>query len=139
MATIVLPDVERILSSYVRSRTEITDLVAQRVYTELPRREADRVFPLVRLSRIGGGPTGSPLYLDRALVSADIWGGTKAEARLVAATLAGVLDEIGGYTNHGGYATGASPGSLRYLLDDSFETPKPRYVLDAVVYFRPTP
>lgn len=134
-----MPDAERIVSTYVRSRTEVTDLVSTRVYTEVPRKETDRVYPMIRISRVGGGPVGSPLFLDRALMSFDIWGGTKHEARTIAATLAGVVDEIGGYSAHGGYATGASPGSLRYISDDSFETAKPRYLLDAVVLFRPTP
>lgn len=135
----LLPDVERIVSAYLRSLTAITDLVSDRVFTELPKREADRVFPLVRVSRIGGGPTGAPHFLDRALVSCDVWGGTKYEARLIAATIIGALDEIEGYTLHGGYATGASPGSLRYLPDDTFSPAKPRYIADAVVLFRPTP
>lgn len=139
MTVTLLPDAERIVSEYLRSRSEITALVGSRVFTEVPKRETDRVFPLVRLSRVGGGPTGSPLHLDRALISFDVWGGTKYEARQIAATIAAVLDEISNYSAHGGYSAGSSPGPLRYLLDDSFEPAKPRYVLDAVVYFRPTP
>ena len=139
MPITLLPNAELMLSAYLRSRTEITDLVGDRVYTELPRRDDDRVFPLIRVSRIGGGPTGSPLFLDRALVSFDVWGGTKSEAHQIAATVAAVVDGIANYSAHGGYATGSSPGSLRYVRDDSFEKPKPRYVLDVVVYFRPAP
>jgi len=137
--TKILPDAERILSSYLRSRSEITALVDQRVYTELPKKKTDRVFPLVRVSRIGGGPTTSPNFLDRALVSFDAFGGTKYQARELAATISFVLDEIAGYTIHDGYSTGSSPGSYRYLPDDSFEPAKPRYLLDAVVFLRPTP
>lgn len=139
MPTIVLPDVERILSTYLRSRSEITSLVDSRVYTELPRRDVDRVFPLVRVSRIGGGAVSSPHYLDRALVSVEVFGGTKYEARQIAATVDAVLDELANFTAHGGYATGSSPGSLRYVPDESFEPTKPRYVLDRVVFFRPSP
>lgn len=134
----VLPDAEQIVSTYLRSRSEVTDLVADRVYTEMPRKASDRVFPLVRVVRAGGGPVGSPIFIDRVLVSCDVWGGTKYQAREIAATLALVLDEIAGYSAHGGYSTGSSPGVLRYIPDESFEPPKPRYLLDTVVYFRPS-
>lgn len=139
MTTLVLPDVERIVSTFLRSRTELSTLVDDRVYTEIPRKASDRVFPLVRVSRTGGGATTSPSFLDRALVSVEAFGGSKYEARQIAATVDAVLDEIAGFTAHGGYSTGSSPGSLRYIPDDSFEPPKPRYLLDRVVYFRPTP
>lgn len=139
MAATVLADAERIVSTFLRAQASISALVGDRVYTEIPRREGDRTFPLAVLSRVGGGPTGSPHFLDRALLSVSVWGGTKFEARQIAATIQAELDEIGGYSAHGGYATGASPGSLRYELDDSFEKPKPRYLLDAVVFIRPSP
>jgi hypothetical protein len=139
VSVVVLPDSERITSTFLRSRAEVTALVSDRVYTELPKRELDRTFPLVRLVRSGGGATGSPRFLDRAILTFDVWGGTKYEARLIAETVAAVLDDVAGYSAHDGYSTGASPGSLRYLPDDTFEPAKPRYQFDAVVFFRPTP
>lgn len=139
MAATVLADAERIVSAYLRSVPSLDALVGDRIYTEIPRRETDRVFPLVVLSRVGGGPTGSPHFLDRVLLSVSVWGGTKYEARQIAATIQAEIDEISGYSAHGGYATGASPGALRYELDDSFEKPKPRYLLDSVVFVRPSP
>jgi hypothetical protein len=132
----VLPVAEAILSEYLRSRPEITGLVGSRVFTELPRKEADRVFPLLKISRTGGGPTGSPAFLDRALLSVEVLGGAKYATAVLAQTVVSVVDEIAGYTALGGYATGSSPGSLRFLPDDSFEPPKPRYLLDVVVYLR---
>lgn len=143
MTAILLPDAERIVSEYLRNeRTEIAALIPDvdsgaRVYGELPKR--DRVYPLVRVSRIGGGATATPRFLDRALLSFECWGGTKSEARTIAETVAAVLDQISGFSAFGGYATGSSPGSLRYIRDDSFEPAKPRYLLDVVVLIRPTP
>jgi hypothetical protein len=139
MSATVLPDAERIVSEFVRSRAEVSTLVDARVYTELPKKASDRDFPIVRLTRTGGGATTSPRFLDRAILTFDVWGGTKYEARLVAETLAAVLDDIAGYTIHGGYATGSSPGSLRYLPDETFEPAKPRYSFDVIVLLRPTP
>jgi hypothetical protein len=133
-----MPNAEAIVSGYLRSVPEVSSLVGTRVYTVLPRKETDREFPLVRVSRIGGGPTEAPAYLDRALLSVEVWGGTKNEARTIAATIAGALDEIDGYSTTDGYATGSSPGALRYIEDADFEPPKARYVVDVVAYFRPS-
>lgn len=135
----VLPDAERIVTTFLRSRSEVAALVDDRVYAEIPRKVADRVFPLVRVSRTGGGPTESPLHMDRAILAVDVWGGTKFEAQAVAAAIMAVLDDIGGYSAHGGYSTGSSLGTLRYVPDESFEPPRPRYIVDFVSYFRPVP
>lgn len=138
MALSILPDAEKILSAYLRSRVELDPLVGDRIYTELPRLEKDRVFPLVRITRIGGGSVSSPSYLDRALFSFDVWGGTKKQARDIAAIIAAVLEEAANFASDDGYLAGTSPGSLRYIPDESFETRRPRYVLDAIVYLRPS-
>lgn len=143
MTAVLLPDVEQIVSDYLRNeRTELAALIPDvdsgaRIYGELPKR--DRTYPLVRVSRIGGGAISTPRFLDRALLSFEVWGGTKSEARTIAETISACLDQITGFSAFGGYATGSAPGSLRYIRDDSFEPAKPRYVLDAVVLIRPTP
>jgi len=138
MALRIMANAEAIASAYLRSVPEVSALVGSRIYTVLPRKESDRVFPVVRISRIGGGPTGSPAYLDRALLSVEVWGGSKSEAFTIASTIAGALDEIDGYSTGDGYATGSSPGALRYIEDGDFEPPKARYVVDVVAYFRPS-
>lgn len=138
MTVAVLPDVERIVSTALRASADIITLAGDRVYTELPKRADDRSFPLVRLGRIGGGPTGTPTHLDAALLQLDVWGGSKYQARELAATIVKVLDELDGYSAHGGYITGTSPGTLRYVPDETFTPTKPRYVVDVLVYSRPS-
>jgi hypothetical protein len=132
-----MPDVEAIVSSALRSDANIIALVDDRVYGELPKDVADRVGPLVRLARIGGGPTGQPLHLDAALMQFDVWGGSKKQAREVAATIAAVLDELAGTAGADGYITGTAPGSVRYVPDETFTPHRPRYVVDVIVYARP--
>lgn len=137
----LLADVEQIASAYLRSRTEVTDLVADRVWTEIPNLPT---FPLVKLTRVGGGPAGAPAHLDRAIVQIEAYGGTKYEARRLAATCAAVLDshEVAGTDLHGGYVTGSEPGSLRYLPDEETRTSKenarPRYLLEVVLLVHPS-
>ena len=136
MTTRVMPDAERIVSTYLRSVPAVAGLVADRVYTELPK--AGGTFPLARLARIGGGPTGTPAYMDEARISVDIWGGSKYEARELAATIAAALDEAAGYSAHDGYISSTSPGALRYVPDETFTPTRPRYIVDVVINTRPT-
>lgn len=134
--TRVMVDVERIISTYLRNVPAVVALVGDRVYTELPK--SGGTFPLCRLARIGGGPTGTPAYMDVARLSVDVWGGSKFQARELTATIAAALDEAAGYSAHGGYIVGTSPGEVRYLPDETFTPTRPRYVVDVAVNTRPT-
>lgn len=133
----LLPDVEAMVSSALRADASIIALVDDRVYGELPKDAADRGGPLVRLGRIGGGPTGQPIHLDAALIQFDVWGGTKAQARTIAATIAAVVDGLAGYTAADGHIAGTSPGPIRYVPDETFVPQRPRYVVEATIYTRP--
>jgi hypothetical protein len=133
----ILPDAEKIISAGLRLDATLAGLLGGRIYGALPKR--DRVYPLCRLARIGGGPTGIPVHLDRVLMQFDIWGGSKAEARVAASTLQAVLVGLVGYTTAGGYISGASPGAMRYIPDETFTPERPRYIVDATVYVRSTP
>lgn len=135
----IMPNAEAILSAYLRGVPEVSALVDDRVYTVLPRAESDRSYPLVRVSRIGGGPTTTPAHLDAGIFSVEVWGGSKNDARTAAATIVQAIDEIAGYSALGGYATGSSPGAFRYIEDADYEPPRPRYVFDFTTYFRPSP
>ena len=134
-----LVDVEALVSQYLRSQSEVTAYVAQRVYTALPE---TKTFPLVRLTRIGGAPKMSrPMHVDSAHLQIDVFGGSKATALdtmdAIREELAKVVDEdpvqaLGG-------VCGVRFGPLAYLPDASFEPAKPRYTLDVTVTVRPAP
>ena len=133
---IVGADVERLVSAALRSSPAVTALVDQRVYTELPKRAE---WPLVRLTRIGGGPTATPAVLDAARLQFDAYGGSKAQARELAATIIGVIDAelVGEHDGGESTVTATRPGTLRYTPDPTFDPPKPRYIVDVQVYVRP--
>lgn len=133
----LLPDVEQLLSAFLRDQDEITAIVGQRVYTELP---ATKVYPLVRLTRFGGSPVfDRPLYLDRAQLQIDCYGGPKRLANelaetcraVMAARLPGVYDEAA--------VTAVGFGALTYLADDTFEPAKPRFLSTISVTLHPLP
>ena len=83
-------DAERLVSTFLRAQSEVSDLVGTRVYTSLPE---DKTYPLVRLQRIGGAPelTDDGLLWDRADLQVDVWGGGKAITWQVAETLRAVF------------------------------------------------
>lgn len=134
-----LVDVEALVSQYLRSQSEVTAYVAQRVYTALPE---SKTFPLVRLTRVGGVPPMSrPLHMDTAHLQVDVFGGSKATALdtidAVREELAKIVDEAA--VQPLGVVCGVRFGPLAYLPDDTFEPAKPRYVLDVFVTVRPAP
>lgn len=134
-----LVDVEALVSYYLRSQSEVTAYVGQRVYTSLPK---DRTFPLVRLTRVGGVPKLSrPLHVDSAHLQVDVFGGSKATAmdamNAIREELAKIVDEAA--VQPLGVVCGVKFGPLAYIPDESFAPAKPRYVQDVTVTVRPAP
>ena len=129
-------DVERIVSQFLRDNTAVTDLVGQRVYSELPKAVE---WPAVRLNRVGGGPATRPARLDLARIQVDVWGGTKANARTIAATVLAVIgEELPGVYDEGvSVITAARLGTLRYSPDTTFTPAKPRYISEVSIYSHP--
>ena len=82
----------------------------------------------------GEPPVPRPLVLDLAELQADVYGGTKAQAWSVVATLRALAAERGT-----GGATGPTliVRTARFLPDETFNPPRPRYVLDLDCYVRP--
>lgn len=133
MAVDLLPDVEALVSAYLRSRAEVTALVSTRVYTTIP--GTDPQWPLVRVTRIGGAPVISrPLRLDAATIQVDCFGGPKATAWQIAETCRAVIAEADRYPHSAGYVTGVVFGSMNYLPDTAYSPAKPRYSFDVDVF-----
>lgn len=129
-------DAERLVSSYLRDRSEITDIVGDRVYTDMPKLA---VFPLVRITLLGGSPRYSyPLWLDEAFLQLDAYGGPKALARQLVDHLREALVDTEFAVRHtAGVITGVRFGELMYLPDDLYDPPKPRYVAEVSVFSHP--
>lgn len=133
-ATPLLVDIEKLVSAFLRGRSEVTALVSDRVYTELPQKPT---FPAVRVFRWGGAPVMSrPLHLDSASLQFDVWGGPKRTAWLIAETIRSVMHDLPG-PHADGVVSGVRFGSLAWLPDSSFEPARPRYMLTAEVRAHP--
>jgi hypothetical protein len=132
VATHILADVEYATREWLRVLPSITALVGTRVHFGIP---ANATFPLIVITRVGGGPD---LYLpiDRARLSLSCWGQTKQSAARVAQLVASEIRELDN-TAMGADAVGfaGSVASIIWLPDPTSGTP--RYVVEAGLSVRP--
>jgi hypothetical protein len=139
---ILPPDIEQLVSAFLRAQPEITEICAGRVYTDPP--AAKRAYPLVLVHRAGGAPKlAVPIWLDQAIVSAACWGSSHAEAGRLAATCCAALAQRlpGAWPGHGAVVTRVQVTDLAYAPDDTaFDqagTARPRYLVTAVITSHP--
>jgi hypothetical protein len=132
----LLPDIERMVSNYLRANADVIALVGSRVYTVSPKDPTGK-FPFVRLTRVSGTPLFSaPLKYDQARIQVDCWGGSKQLAWQTAATIMAVL-AAGFVGDHAeGTVVGVDIGTLQDLPDTTFDPPQPRWLFDAVITAR---
>lgn len=130
----LVPDTDRVLANWLRAQPEVVRLVGDRVYTTFPRKAGGECLILVR--RTGGTPpVPRPLVYDQALTQVDVYGGGRGEAYEVVAVVRAVCSERAGGTPSGTPAIVV--GALRYVPDEIYDPPRPRYVCDLEVYVRP--
>jgi hypothetical protein len=126
LAVQVLPDAERELVEFLRAQPELA-ADADRIYTAFPAQAGADSLIIVR--RFGGEPkVGRPLVLDEATCQLDIYGGGKGAAYSLAALVRALLAD----RNHQ-----VVLGPFRYVPDETFSPPRPRYLVDVTYYLRP--
>jgi Protein of unknown function (DUF3168) len=131
----ILPDVERLVSSYLRAHPDVAALVVDRVYTAFPR---EAVLPLALVQRIGGVPPLShPLVVDEAQLQVDAYADGKAAAWELLTTLLAAFDELEGAVLPEGSIAAVRQGAIRYEADETFTPSKPRYLFDVLLTTRP--
>lgn len=136
MTVVLLPDIEQLLSQFLRDQDEVADLVDDRIYTVLPK---DKTFPLIRIHRYSGAPAFSrPLHLDQALVQVDCWGGNKKLAWEIAETCRAVCAERLVGSHDEGCVTSVTFGELSDQPDGTFDPPRPRFLFSMTVTAHPS-
>ena len=138
MTALLLPDVERLVSSYLRAHAGVANVVGDRVYTAMPA-QGDPSSPLVLVQRIGGTPPLShPLVVDEAQLQIDAYGGPKVVAWAALANVLAAFDELEGVVLPEGYVSAVRQGAIRWQPDETFDPWRPRYVADVTLTTRPT-
>lgn len=130
-------DIEALIATFLRGQTAVTDLAADRVYTDMPHK---RDWPLVLIARTGG----EFLYknhLEAIDVEIGAYGGThKAAYNLAQACLLSMASAmVGSHTE--GVVTKVKTGAVVYSPDsesaDASGHARPRYTVSAVVTAHP--
>lgn len=130
------PDVEGACKTRLRGRTP----VGNRVFFGIPKSADETDYPLIVVTRVGGGADLSDAPVDVALIQFDVWGrldasgnGDKAGATAVVNTLRAELEAMG--TDQpivaGTQLHGANVESVLWLPDP--DNARPRYAVTAEV------
>jgi hypothetical protein len=135
---ILLPDAARLLMAYLRTVPEVVALAGQGVYTAFPK-QLDKGTAFVLVQRIGGAPpVPRPLVVDEAAIQLDAYGGPQQRAHELVVTCRAALSELRGeQPNDTGNVCGVVVGALRYVPDETWTPPRPRYVSDLLVTCKP--
>ena len=139
--TDVYADVEGALRTWLRTRPAITDLVAQRVFFGIPKQATETSFPMIVLSRVGGGDEAGDAAIDTATIQFDCYGSIDASSgygkKYTATELKNALrSELN--TIAGDVALTATVNCLGAAVESDVWLPdtdddRPRYVITATV------
>lgn len=129
------PNMEALLSAFLREQPELVDDVADRCYTAIPK---DAIYPLIRVTQLLDIPAGAPLYAVQYRMQVEAFGGSKDVAWRIASTARALIDaRLTGDHPGFGVVNGTSPGELLDLPDEDFTPAKPRWLFSSTIYGRP--
>lgn len=139
------PDVEGAMRTYLRNDAGLVPLINGRVFFSVPKNSsgkgvAEGSFPLILVTRIGGGESRGEAPLDMALLQFDVMGkkseqagGGKGPTTIVALALQKAISKIRGRTE-------LTPGVTAFnaRIASSFYSPfpgddRPRQIITAVI------
>ena len=116
------------MRTWLRTRTTLTALVGDRVFFGIP---AGITYPMIAISRVGGGPMRAG-PLDAPRLSFAVWGNTKKDAADVVKALVAVLHEMEmDRLDPSSVGEGAEGITVLWLPDPNDD--RPRYIVDATV------
>jgi len=133
MAVTVLPDAEALVISYLESQSQVTALVSNRVYGDLPTSPS---FPLVAVRRIGG-LTRWPHYIDQPSLQVEAYGRNRTEASQIARVVHAVLKDMPQQHSRGIVTDVQDSLGLTWQPDSTYSPAKPRYLFGVVATMHP--
>ena len=135
MTSILLPNIEALLSAFLRNHDAIIDLVGDRVYTVIP---SHPDWPLIRVGQYDDQPAGQrPLHHVAYMLQVEAFGGSKAQAFTAANTARVALAADLPGTHAQGIVSGVDTRGMTDLPDESYSPAKPRWLFSATVYAHP--
>jgi Protein of unknown function (DUF3168) len=125
------PDVEGALRTWLRDDPTMLAVVNRRVFFGVPAQGA--LFPLITISRVGGGENSSEAAIDEAAIQFSVWGQARADCTAAMLALRAALHKIRGRTALTGAVTayGATINSVVWQPDPA--DARPRFIVTALV------
>jgi hypothetical protein len=125
----LLPDVQKLVRTYLLTLTDITSLVGTRVTTR-----SRGEFPELVLQRIGGIPSVRQ-RLDSARIQVDSYGNTEGEASRLARVARTALHLMPGYVSDVAVCTGVDDDlGLAWIPDTTRKPETPRFIFGVVIH-----
>jgi len=130
-------DIEALITTFLRGQVDVTDLVDDRVYSDMPH---DRVWPIVLVNRVGGGSLYKN-WLEEADVEISAYGGTHKQAYSLAATCITSMSAgiVGSHPD--GVVTKVKVTAITYSPEPDSQDPqghaRPRILVSATVTAHP--
>ncbi len=133
---VVMPDVPKLVRSYLLGVSQVTNIVDTRVGT---RAASTVVYPYLTVQRIGGGEMVE-YRLDRAVIDFNAWSDEEETASLLIRTVRAAMKAARGYTTGDAVVTSVTDVLAPQWLPDRERTPPtPRFVMSMAVVVRPNP
>lgn len=134
-ALIIQPNMEALVSKFLRDQPEILDVVDDRTYTVLP---ADVTFPAIRVTQLNDNKiTRQPLWVVAYNIQIECWGGSKVEAWRGATTAAAALDQRLKGLVEDAVVSGVDIGPLLDIPDADYEPARARWLFTSTITARP--
>lgn len=131
-------NIEALVSAFLREQSEMVELVADRVYTAIPKPQPGRdLYPCVRVVQIIDDPTAGPLWGIAFDVQVEAFGGSKADAWRIAATARALISQRLAGTHPEGIVNGVTNREGFDQPDESFSPAKPRWLFTSTIHARP--
>ncbi|WP_242883977.1 tail completion protein gp17 [Actinomadura litoris] len=128
-------DTTALVVEFLREDPDATAFLGGRASTVLP---ADKVFPLARVTRVGGAPAlAFTVWLDQALYQLDVWADTPVQAADAARCLVQALAERLPGSRPGGVVTAVRITTVAQDIDPEFEPVKHRVRIGVTVTAHP--
>jgi len=133
-------DIEGALRTWLRADTDIQAVVDQRVFFGAPRKVTETgTYPMILVTRVGGGDDGAEAPLDRAMIQFDIYGrkadagGSRLEVTNISTVLRKVLAKIRGRTRLDDHVVAFDTRTTVVLYSPLPGDDRPRVILTAIV------
>ncbi len=75
---VLIPSTVDLMVTWMKTRTSVTTICAQRISTTLPKKDEDVTYPWLTIGRVVGVNALPEAAIDRARLQFNAWGGVKA-------------------------------------------------------------